>query len=114
MVEAYIIEEISNFCSIYFANSVCTRRNQISRHDDREIAPPKARASIIMHSGRAIGKSTYRQLEDREYYAAHLYVLLNCPEVQIYIEYDFFIFKFLFLLYFDIYNMFLSQLDFFL
>jgi Domain of unknown function (DUF4218) len=36
MVEAYIIEEILNFCSIYFANSVCTRRNQISRHDDRD------------------------------------------------------------------------------
>jgi Domain of unknown function (DUF4218) len=81
MVEAYIIEDISKFCSIYFFKSTSTRRNQIPRHDDGGVSLPGTRASIFTHSRRAIGKNTHKRLDVREYNAAQLYVLLNCLEV---------------------------------
>lgn len=42
--------------------------------------------SIFNYPGRPIGKGVTSTLEDREMKAAHLYILLNCPEVVPYLK----------------------------
>ncbi|KAK1391356.1 hypothetical protein POM88_010412 [Heracleum sosnowskyi] len=42
--------------------------------------------SIFSHPGRSHGNVSTRYLDDREYMAAHNYILFNCPEVAPYIE----------------------------
>jgi Domain of unknown function (DUF4218) len=86
MVEAYIIEETSNFCSIYFKSDVRTRLNQNLRHDDGGEQVSEERASIFSYPGRPIGRRARRTIGEREWEVAQLYVLLNCPEVQDYVE----------------------------
>jgi hypothetical protein len=86
MVEAYIIEEISNFCTIYFKSDVRTRLNQSSRYNDEKEKVHEERASIFAYLGKPIGKLTRKILDEKEVEAAQLYILLNCLEVQDYIE----------------------------
>lgn len=42
--------------------------------------------SIFKYPGRVFGKPRKRFLTDEEFKAAHTYILLNCSEVQPYIE----------------------------
>ncbi|KAK1397248.1 hypothetical protein POM88_007111 [Heracleum sosnowskyi] len=42
--------------------------------------------SIFSHPGRSHGSVSTRHLDDREYMAAHNYILFNCPEVAPYTE----------------------------
>ncbi|KAG8645724.1 hypothetical protein MANES_10G087532v8 [Manihot esculenta] len=45
------------------------------------------RLSIFTHAGRPFGHLDHgRMLSNEEYRAAHLYVLLNCPEIDPFIE----------------------------
>ena len=85
--EAYLCQETSHFCSYYFESHVQSMRNNIGRNDDggidETILPT---LSIFNHSGRSAGTCKSRYLNDKELAAAHLHVLLNCEEVQPYIE----------------------------
>ncbi|OMO57751.1 Transposon, En/Spm-like protein [Corchorus capsularis] len=85
--ESYIVEEISTFCSLYFDSNITTRLNRVPRNDDGGEVDSIGRLSIFSHPGRAFGPSRFcRYLTDDEYKAAELYVLLNCEEIEPYIE----------------------------
>ncbi|EOY03404.1 Uncharacterized protein TCM_018424 [Theobroma cacao] len=49
--EAYIIEEISSFCSLYFELAVQTRLNRVPRNDDGGDVDLLGRLSIFTHPG---------------------------------------------------------------
>ena len=85
--EAYIIEEISTFCCFYFESHVQTKLNQVERNDDGgEVDAPDGCLSIFTHPGRGVGKERIRYLTDVELKAATIYVLLNCDEIQPFVE----------------------------
>lgn len=65
IVEAYIIEEVSTFCSLYFDLNVEKRFNRIPRNDDGGEIEPNGRLSIFTSPGRAFGpKQTIRLFEE--------------------------------------------------
>ena len=85
--EAYLAQETVHFCSYYFEPDVQSRRTRVGRNeylgDDEMI---EQCGSIFNLSGRPSGACKRRYLNDDEYKAARLYVLLNCTEVEPYIE----------------------------
>ena len=83
----YIIDEATKFASFYFKGgdptiSMKEKRN-VNYVDDNF---PDDMYEIFKPPGKPIGAQGKRYLSDKEYYAAHLYVLMNCPEVQPFIE----------------------------
>ncbi|XP_031110603.1 uncharacterized protein LOC116014792 isoform X2 [Ipomoea triloba] len=54
--EAYLIEEISTFCSHYFEDHVQTRLNRVPRNDDGGDVNANNRLSIFTHPGRPLGQ----------------------------------------------------------
>ncbi|XP_058775568.1 uncharacterized protein LOC131649832 [Vicia villosa] len=85
--KAYLLEEMSTFASYYYPPDVPSRRTRVPRNDDGgedfSMGPP---LSIFNYPGRPFGKSTTSTLDDKEMKAAHLYILLNCPEVVPYLD----------------------------
>ncbi|EOY00812.1 Transposase tnp2 [Theobroma cacao] len=53
--EAYVIEEVSSFCSWYFEPAMRTRVNRVPRNDDGGEVDSISRLSIFTHPGRAFG-----------------------------------------------------------
>ena len=86
ITQAYLIEEISNFCSMYFDTEIQTRRTQPPRNDDGGESYVSDQLSIFKCPGRAFGYSSTRPLEDRELVAAEIYIFMNCAELEPYIE----------------------------
>ena len=85
--EAYLIQETSRFTSSYFPPHVETMLNKVDRNDDGgEVDAPDGCFSIFMHPGRPAGKMKERYLSENELDAARLYVLLNCDEVQPFVQ----------------------------
>ncbi|XP_073117724.1 uncharacterized protein [Elaeis guineensis] len=84
--EAYIVEEIFNFCLLYFEPHIQTRRTKVTRNDDGGHIDIQDRLSIFTYSGHPLERSWKWYLSDEEIRAAELYVLLNCIEVETYIE----------------------------
>ena len=85
--EAYLYMETTYFCSYYFESHVPSmrtrnRRNEYDFHDEGF----QPTLSIFEPQGRSIGKLDKRYLNEQEYKAAHLHILLNCVEVEPYIE----------------------------
>ncbi|KAK2369072.1 hypothetical protein QL285_082226 [Trifolium repens] len=85
--EAYLCQETSHFCSYYFESHVQSLRNRVGRNDDggRDDVVQHT-LSIFNHPGRFAGTRKSRYLDGRELAAAHLHILLNCEEVQPFIE----------------------------
>ncbi|XP_021279209.1 uncharacterized protein LOC110412894 [Herrania umbratica] len=85
--EAYMIEEIFLFCSLYFEPAVQTRLNRVPHNDNGGDMDSRGRLSIFTHLGRAFGPlDRSRFLNEDEFYAAELYVLMNCEEMLPYIK----------------------------
>ncbi|XP_054813974.1 uncharacterized protein LOC129314536 [Prosopis cineraria] len=81
--EAYLMQEISNFCSYYFLPHIETKLSKVGRNDNGgEVTAPDGCLSIFTHPGRASGKMRKRHLSDEEFNAATIYVLLNCVEIE--------------------------------
>ena len=82
----YIIDEAAKFASFYFKGDptlpLKEKRNEVYLDDivDDDMF------EIFKPSGKAISAEGKLYLADNEYTAAHLYVLMNCPEVQPFIE----------------------------
>ena len=83
----YIMDEAAKFASFYFKEGDPTlplkeKRNEVYLDDivDDDMF------EIFKPPGKAIGAEGKRYLADNEYTAAHLYVLMNCLEVQPFIE----------------------------
>ncbi|XP_049388507.1 uncharacterized protein LOC125852871 [Solanum stenotomum] len=86
---AYRVEEASSFCSHYFEPHVYTRHRKVPRNDDGGIGEQdgyNGNLSIFTYPGRGFGELNRRYLTEEELKAAHIYILLNCREVQPYVE----------------------------
>ena len=79
------MEEAVKFAFYYFKDDGPSLTNKQWRnvvYDDGD----ENGLTIFKHPGRPVGGSSKRMLSDREYNAAKLYVLLNFPEMNEYIE----------------------------
>nr|GMC51112.1 uncharacterized protein LOC109179592 [Ipomoea batatas] len=86
---AYLVEEASSFCSYYFEDHASTKHINVPRNADGSeyiVDGHEETLSIFKYSGRAFGKAKVRYMTDEEYKAAQTYVLLNCSEVEPFIE----------------------------
>ena len=81
IANAYLVEEATKFCSHYFEPSVYTRQRRIPRNSGGDVDPSDGMLKIFSHPGRTYGRSHNRFMDDEEYKAAQLYVLMNCEEV---------------------------------
>nr|GMC63030.1 uncharacterized protein LOC109179592 [Ipomoea batatas] len=86
---AYLVEEASSFCSYYFEDHVSTKHRNVPRNADSSeyvVDEHEETLSIFKYPGRAFGKSKARYMTNEEFKAAQTYVLLNCSEVEPFIE----------------------------
>ncbi|KAL4570931.1 hypothetical protein LXL04_026596 [Taraxacum kok-saghyz] len=86
IVEAYIVGEISTFCSLYFLPTIETRLNREPRnfaHDIPSYTTVDSRLSIFKVPSRRLFEKSGRRmpLSDDEMRIAHNYILINCVEV---------------------------------
>ena len=84
--EAYILEEISNFASLYFDPSIQTRYINIPRNDDGREQKMDNKLSIFKHPCRPIGKGQHIFLTDEELQIVETYILVNCKESESYLQ----------------------------
>nr|KYP57991.1 hypothetical protein KK1_004279 [Cajanus cajan] len=83
IVEGWMSEELLTFCSRYLDNEIETRFNRGGRvHDD----PIQSSSCLFPNVGKPIGGSTYFTLTPKEWLQAHRHVLVNCEEVDKFIE----------------------------
>lgn len=82
---AYLVEEVSSFCTHYFEPHIKTKSRRVERNDDGGAISPST-ISTFKYLGRPSGSSKTRFLTDQEYDAAALYILLNTEEVEPYVE----------------------------
>jgi hypothetical protein len=84
----YLVEEASTLFSYYFGSHVQTRHTRVARNE--EIATDQTvdehSLSICVSRDRPLGKVQTRFLTSEEFKAATNYILLNCEEVQPYIN----------------------------
>ncbi|XP_042432996.1 uncharacterized protein LOC122019608 [Zingiber officinale] len=81
IVEAYMIEEVSTFCSSNFEPHIQSRLNRIPRNDDGGAVDSSSGLPIFTHPGRALSsRISIRYLKDDELKAAHRYILMNIQE----------------------------------
>ena len=78
IVEAYIVEEMTNFMSLYFEDEVVTRLNRPERYDDSGFVENDTRLPVVSYPGRATGSIPVRDLTKKELNAAHYYIMTNC------------------------------------
>jgi len=81
---AYLLEEISNFCSLYFEDHVNTKAKDLDfgvKNNEFDSHLPKL---FQDHMGTTTGQYTTRYLDEKEYEQAHFYVLSNCEILRPY------------------------------
>ncbi|GLT82984.1 hypothetical protein SLE2022_012990 [Rubroshorea leprosula] len=86
IVEAFILYEISHFCSRYFGDDVETSWNQPPRNYGGIGTNVPGKLSVFCSLGepiRADSRTRCLTLEEKD--AAELYVLLNCKEVDVWV-----------------------------
>ncbi|XP_074288178.1 uncharacterized protein LOC141613344 [Silene latifolia] len=79
---AYLLEEISNFCSFYFEDHIDTKAKNLDIGNKTHLVVSTLPELFQDHMGRTTGKCRVRSLEDKEYDCAHKYVLSNCEVLQ--------------------------------
>ncbi|XP_074300489.1 uncharacterized protein LOC141631763 [Silene latifolia] len=80
---AYLLEEISNFCSLYYEKHIDTKAKQLDVCD--EVEPESNLPELFQdHMGKHSGKCHLRYLDDKEYQSAHMYILSNCEKMNPY------------------------------
>lgn len=88
IVEAYLVEETSNFLSLYFNPKVRSARNKMHRYDDGSSQFDSTyNLEIFQYPGRCISPRGCRALTIEEYKAATLYILTNTPEMDDFFKY---------------------------
>ncbi|WMV07895.1 hypothetical protein MTR67_001280 [Solanum verrucosum] len=87
MVQVYLAKERSHFCSYYYDDYVSCLRNKPNRHDATGNDPAVQSLSIFNQPGKGSKKRTLHKLTEKEKKSAELHVLLNCPEVQPFLDY---------------------------
>ncbi|CAA7027376.1 unnamed protein product [Microthlaspi erraticum] len=85
IVEQYINEEISTFCSYYFEPHIKTKTRREDRHYDGgnpEDTLVEAIPDIFSQPGRGNGKEKETWFKEEDYHIAHTYVLRNCDQLR--------------------------------
>ncbi|KAL0309089.1 UNVERIFIED_CONTAM: hypothetical protein Sradi_5851200 [Sesamum radiatum] len=82
IVEAYLVEEISLFSSLYFESRVLCKRNRPHRNGDLSMNDTRIQQSIFNYPGRASGASKKRWLSGLERHIIDTYILINCEVVR--------------------------------
>lgn len=88
---AYLTEEISNFCAVYFEQNVDTKTRDLGRNvcpDVEENHDGQIPDVFSCNVGHAPSEGHVRYLDQCEYDAAHAYVLSNCELLEEYEGYD--------------------------
>lgn len=86
IAEGYIAEECLSFCSMYIEDSD-SRRTRPCRNADAEHRDIPGGYSIFLNIGHAIGGSGKEvHMDYNEWLHVHRYVLLNCPDVEPFVE----------------------------
>ncbi|KAG5584939.1 hypothetical protein H5410_045373, partial [Solanum commersonii] len=85
-VQGHIGRETGDFYSYYFGNDVSCRRNRPNRNDEGDIDPLFPPKSIFNQNGRGSKKREKRGFTDMEMQSAVTHILLNCPEIQSYVN----------------------------
>ncbi|KAL1321583.1 hypothetical protein AAHE18_14G137400 [Arachis hypogaea] len=80
--EAYILEEISNFTSMYFESTVQTRRTQVHKNNDGDSNMGEYHLSIFRYRYVSIGRGSKKYLTAEELYIAHTYILDSLKELD--------------------------------
>ncbi|WMV07906.1 hypothetical protein MTR67_001291 [Solanum verrucosum] len=87
MTQVYLAKERSHFCSYHLDDYVSCLRNRPNRHDVTGNDPAVQSLSIFNQPGKGSKKRTLHKLTEKEKKFAELHVLLNCPEVQPFLDY---------------------------
>ena len=82
IAESTLIKEIAVFNSAYLAD----KAKNIEEIDGLNNSQNIKRLSVFESEVRPLGRPSRRFLDDKEYEAAHNYVIMNCPEVQDYLK----------------------------
>lgn len=85
--EAYSFDKISTFVSDYFLDEVLTKANRVSRYDDGDNVELNGRLCVFGLLCCANGKGKRIFLFEKELHAAHIYILLNCEEIDEFVRY---------------------------
>lgn len=84
--EAYLVNEVADFCSMYFEESVTTKMNMAGRYDEGLQPEDDGRLTIFCYPGRPTTTIKSRHYMDiADYNTAHFYILSNTPEVDKYL-----------------------------
>jgi hypothetical protein len=83
MVEAFLVEEVTNNLSLYFKSTTPSIRNKIPRYDGgASTFQGTCDLEIFKCWGRCISPKGIRDLSNEEYKVAFLYILINMPEME--------------------------------
>jgi hypothetical protein len=83
IIEAELVEEATNFLSLYFKSHVRSVRNKAARYDDgASTYHSSCNLEHFQYPGRCTSPRGVRPLSTEEYEAAFLYVLMNMPEMD--------------------------------
>ena len=78
---AYLTEEIANFCSNYFQHSIDTKTRDLGRNVNADVECSSHNDVVpelfTVDSGRVRNRGKYRYLDDKELGSAHMFVLSN-------------------------------------
>lgn len=88
--EAYLLTEITNFCSFYFDKEIDTTTTRLKRNEVLFAPQFEGQLSIFTPKGRVMGKSKGRRMAEAEWNMAILYILTNCEEAEPYLWYDYY------------------------
>ena len=82
--EVYLIQEVGYFVSYYFEPQIQSQRAKSKRNEFNEdlTYQNSHTRSVFNQPGRPASKCKTRYLNDVEFNAAKLHVLINCDEVQ--------------------------------
>lgn len=83
---AYLLQEISNFCSTYFEDHIETRTKSLNLTSTQQV-DTNLPELFRDHKGKPSGKCQSRYLDSEEYERAHKYILSNCEILKSYEEY---------------------------
>lgn len=83
----YLVEEVSTFCTNYFEPHVKTKSRKVDRNDDGSSEKScSSGISSFNYPRRPSGASRKRFLNDKQYDAAALYVLLDVEKIQPFVK----------------------------
>jgi len=86
MIIAYLIYEIKTFGSHYFDPKLLAMMPTIPRNEERHDNHEPFTFDVFHMKGEPFGCARKRHLTLEEYNAIHLHILLNCKEIQPYVQ----------------------------